>query len=175
VLQCNQHKVKMVTLRPFELHIEPEQPDAASMFNFWLRTDEDFISTVKELRKDDDPEVNKKRIIINCLSPAVYPQVKEAETYDMICQILKALYVKKNNVYARHLLVSRRQGSDESISEFLHVLKGFAKDCSFSDVTADPVFPLRKFYTEQMFALLRTKRMQMRNHANIQPAKRSQR
>ena len=108
------------------------------MFNFWLRTVEDFISTVQELRRDDDPEVNKKCIIINCLSPAVNPHVEEAETYDMIVQILKTLYVqKKNNVYARHLLVNRRQGSDESISEFLHVLKGFAKECSFSDVTAD--------------------------------------
>jgi len=125
-------------LRPRELHIEPEQPDAASVFNFWLRAVEDFISTVQELRRDDDPEVVKKRIIINCLSPAVYPHVEEAETYDMIVQILKTLYVqKKNNVYVRHLLVSRRQSSDESISEFLHVLKGFAKDCSFSDVTTD--------------------------------------
>ena len=76
------------------------------MFNFWLRTVEDFISTLQELRRDDDPEVNEKRIIINCLSPVVYPHVEEAETYDMIVQILKALYVKKkNNVYARHLLV----------------------------------------------------------------------
>jgi len=37
------------------------------------------------------------------------------------------------------------------------------------------VFPLRKFYTEQMFVLLRTKRMQLRNHADTQPVKRSQR
>jgi len=124
-------------LRPRELHIEPEQPHAASVLNFWLRTVDDFISTLQELRSDDDPEVNKKRVIINCLSP-VYPHVEEAETYDMIVQFLKALYVKKkNNVYARHLLVSRRQGSDESISEFLHVLKGLAKDCTFSVVTAD--------------------------------------
>jgi len=28
------------------------------------------------------------------------------------------------------------------------------------------VFPLRKYYTEQMFVLLRTKRMQLRNHAD---------
>jgi len=35
------------------------------------------------------------------------------------------------------LLVSRRQTSGESISEFLHVLKGLAKDYAFSDVTAD--------------------------------------
>jgi len=30
------------------------------------------------------------------------------------------------------------------------------------------VFPLRKFYREQIFVLLRTKRMQLRNHANTQ-------
>ena len=36
---------------------------------------------MQELRRDDDPVVNKKRIIINCLSRAVYPDVEEAETY----------------------------------------------------------------------------------------------
>jgi len=36
------------------------------------------------------------------------------------------------------------------------------------------VFSLRKFYTEQMFALLRKKRMQLRNHADTQTVKRSQ-
>jgi len=56
----------------------------------------------------------------------------------MIVQILKNLYIKKkNNVYTRHLLVSRRKGTDEAISEFLHILKGLTKDCAFSDVTAD--------------------------------------
>jgi len=28
------------------------------------------------------------------------------------------------------------------------------------------VFPLKKFYPEQMFVLLRTQRMQLRNHAD---------
>jgi len=37
------------------------------------------------------------------------------------------------------------------------------------------VFPLRKFCTEQMFVLLRTKRMQPRSHADTQAVKRSQR
>jgi len=56
----------------------------------------------------------------------------------MIVQILNVLYVKKNNnVYARHMLVSHRQASGESISEFLHVPKDLDKDCVFSDVTAD--------------------------------------
>jgi len=37
------------------------------------------------------------------------------------------------------------------------------------------VFPVRKFCTEQMFVLLRTKRMQLRNHPDTQTAKHSQR
>jgi len=80
----NLHNVKIdkQLLCPRVLHIEPEQPDVASMFNFWLRTVEDFISTLQELRRDDDRVVNKKRIIINCHSPAVYPDVEDAETYD---------------------------------------------------------------------------------------------
>jgi len=36
------------------------------------------------------------------------------------------------------------------------------------------VFLLRKFYLEQMFVLLRTKHMQLRNHADTQPVKGSQ-
>jgi len=38
-----------------------------------------------------------------------------------------------------------------------------------------PVFPLRKLYAEQMFVLLRTKRMQLRNHADTHRVKRFQR
>ena len=82
-------------LRPRKLHTEPEQPDAASVFDFWLQTVEDFISTLHELRRDDRPAVIERRIIINCLSPAVYSHIEEAETYDRIVQILKALYVKR--------------------------------------------------------------------------------
>ena len=71
------------------------------------------------------------------LTSAVYAHIKEAETYDMIAEILKALYYKNNIVYALLLLESSCQASGESISKFLHVLKGLAKDCAFFDVTAN--------------------------------------
>jgi len=48
-------------------------------------------------------------------------------------------------------------------------------DCSLKRMALRPVFPLKKFYTEQMFVLLRTKRMQLRNHADTQTVKRSKR
>jgi len=124
-------------LRPRELCVEPGAPDACRVFAFWLRTVEDFIDSLRELRRDGDPDINRKRIIINCLSPSVNPCVEDAADYEDVVRILKSLYVKqKNNVYARHLLVSRRQLQGETLPEYLQVLKSLAKGCTFSEVTA---------------------------------------
>ena len=54
-------------LRPRELCVELGAPDAGCIFAFWLRAVEDFIDSLRELRRDGDPEVNRKHIIINCL------------------------------------------------------------------------------------------------------------
>ena len=119
------------------LPLQPEAPEASRVFSLWLRTVEDFIASLRDDRKEGEPEINKKRIIISCLFPDVFPFVEEAGDYERIVEILKSVYVKKNNnVYARHLLVSRRQIPTESISEFLQALKSFAKECSFADVSA---------------------------------------
>ena len=49
-------------LRPKELSVEPEAPDAARVFTFWLRTVEDFLSSLREFRAEDDPQVNAQRM-----------------------------------------------------------------------------------------------------------------
>ena len=67
----------------------------------------------------------------------MYPIVEEEETSDGIIAALNAAYVKKaNNVYGRHLLVSRRQQPGESVTEYVQALKDLAKECSFTTVTA---------------------------------------
>ena len=56
--------------------------------------------------------MNAQRIIVGCLSPAIFPYlyVEDAASYDEIVDILKILYLKKKkNVYTRHLLVRRKQ------------------------------------------------------------------
>jgi len=124
--------------RPKELAIAPSAPDADKAFKYWLRTVEDFIESLEESRAENDPAVNKKRIIVSCLSPETYLYIEDADSYDDIVTILRQIFVKrKNNVYARHLLVSRRQAAGDSISEYLQVLKNLAKDCTFAAVTAN--------------------------------------
>ena len=49
-------------MRPKELSVEPEAQDAARVFAFWLRTVEDFLSSLREFRAEDDPQVNAQRI-----------------------------------------------------------------------------------------------------------------
>jgi len=45
--------------------------------------------------------------------------------------------------------------------------------CFPNNGDCEPVFPLGKLYTEQMYVLLRThtQRMQLRNHADTQPVR----
>ena len=58
--------MEKLVLRPKELTVQPEAPDAQRTFGYWLRTVEDFIDSLTEFRKDGDPEINKKRIIVSC-------------------------------------------------------------------------------------------------------------
>jgi len=102
-----------------------------------LRTVEDYIDTLTELRQEEAPALNKTRIIRSFLSPDIYPYVDEAADYESIVTLLKEIYVKRKNiVYARHLLVSRRQAPSEKVSEYLQALKLLAEDCSFETDTA---------------------------------------
>jgi len=43
---------------------------------------------------------------------------------------------KRNNVFSRHLLVSRRQVNEQNVLEYLRALQLLAKDCTFVDVRA---------------------------------------
>ena len=63
--------------------------------------------------------------------------MEEAQTYDRLVEILKLTFVRtKNNVHTLHLLVSRRQGVDETVAEYLQPLKNLSKDCTFAAISA---------------------------------------
>ena len=91
-----------------------------------------------EGRAEDAPAINRARILISCLSPSIYPLVEEDETSEQIVATIKAAYIKKkNNAYARHLLVSLHQQPGESVTEYAQTLKALAKECIFAAVTAE--------------------------------------
>ena len=122
---------------PKDLVADPTAADGSRAFKYWLRTIKDHLATLAECRRDGDPEINKTRVARSFLSPEMYAGVEELDDYEAIVAALRQLYIKrKNNDYARHLLVSRKQESTEQVSEHLLALRLFANDCSFEDVTA---------------------------------------
>jgi len=127
-------------LKPKDLETSTEDPEAATAFKYWLSTFETFLQTVeaRQAAINHDVEVNRKGLLVNFLSPVVYSYVEDCETYEEALVILKRVYVKrKNDVFARHLLATRKQRTAESLQQFLQALKLLSKDCTFQAVSAE--------------------------------------
>ena len=72
------------------------------------------------------------------MSHSVYDYVEDCTDYNSVVAILKKLYVKTpNEIFARHLLATRRQQSGESLDEFLLELRKLSKDCNLKAVSAE--------------------------------------
>ena len=54
---------------------------------------------------------------------------------DALTQLNAACLKIPNEIYARHLLLTRHQKLEETIDEFLLALNNLAGDCNFVDVT----------------------------------------
>ncbi|XP_045615138.2 uncharacterized protein [Procambarus clarkii] len=120
-------------LRPERSATDPNATTAAQEWRHWLKTFQNFILAVEE----NTPTVNKLRLLINYVAPRVFNYVADCTTYDAAETSLTELFVKpKKEVFARHVLATRRQEPGESLGQFLQALKLLAKDCQFKAVTA---------------------------------------
>lgn len=118
-------------LRPEKLDADPNSNAAAREWQHWFKTFQNFITSL------NDNTIDKLNLLVNFVSPTVYEYISECDTYVKAIDALQNLYVRpKNEVYARHLLSSRRQQTGESLDEFLQALKHLSKDCNFMAVSA---------------------------------------
>ena len=114
-------------LKPERLAVDPNSPTAAKEWRFWHQTLKNFLT----LCGNDAPD--KYLTIINLMSHIVYDYVEDCTDYNSVVAILEKLYVKMpNEIFARHLLATRRQQSGESLDEFLLELRKLSKDCRLS-------------------------------------------
>lgn len=119
-------------LRPSRLDTDPSSPTAAKEWKHWFKTFTNFIE------ESGDTAPDKLRALVNCVSPTVYELIEDCSTYESAITKLESVYVKlPNEVFARHVLATRRQHSGESIDEFLRELHKLSKDCNFKAVTAE--------------------------------------
>lgn len=81
---------------------------------------------------------NKLNTLINYISPEIYEIIAECPDYPSAISKLESVFVKpQNEVFARHLLITRRQDNDETIDQYLQSLTRMARECEFKAVTLE--------------------------------------
>ena len=119
-------------LCPERLSIEPNANDAAKIWKHWKVTFENFLISIDSLNPD------KLKTLTNYISSDVYELISDCTNYTSAVAKLESLYVKpRNEVFARHALLTRRQESVETIDQYLQALNRLAKNCEFRDATAE--------------------------------------
>ena len=128
-------------LKPDKLEVLPEDAQASNIFDYWLRTFEGFLQTVianaEEVNKKENT-MNKLSLLANFLTHRTFLFIVEATTYDEVkTALIGAYHKKKSEIFARHLLMTRKQQRGKSIAEYVHALRKLARDCSFTNVSAE--------------------------------------
>ena len=120
-------------LKPSRFDVEPSSPQAAQEWQHWFTTLKNFLTAMK-VTDDED----KYRLLINFISPTVFTYISDHQTYPVAIKALEQIYDKPKNVmYSRHLLLTSKQNTNQSLDEFLCVLKNISKDCGYKAVTSE--------------------------------------
>ena len=120
-------------LKPEKFDSDPDLKDAGKSWAHWYKTFTNFLTPILEQYETTD----KLAVLVCYLSPNVFEYISEAETYDDAIKILQSLYEKpKSEIFARHLLYSRKQDASESLDQYFQILKSLAKDCNYEQVSA---------------------------------------
>ena len=120
-------------LRPRELDLDPDLPNAGREWNRWRNNFSAFVAAISLDLQPDKLLLLKAHIA--CLT---YELIENCSTYDEAIAILNSRYVKPTNViYARHKLATRLQKVGESLTTFVQNLKSTATECKFEAVSAE--------------------------------------
>ncbi|KAL5255551.1 hypothetical protein ACHWQZ_G010951 [Mnemiopsis leidyi] len=115
--------------------LKPDKLDAAPgstlQWIYFKQTFDNFVDSFTTALTG----AQKLAALVNCVSPGVYSYISAATSYEAAIAILKDTYESpKNEVYARHVLSTRKQKDGETVDEFMHQLDVLSKDCTFTDV-----------------------------------------
>ena len=119
-------------LRPSKFDTEPDEATAAKQWTHWFKTFTNFLATLPTENLD------KLAVLTNYIAPNVYEFISEVPSFEIAVKTLKDIYVKpKSEIFARHLLQTRKQETSETLDLYLQALKILAQDCNFTDVSAN--------------------------------------
>ncbi|XP_042233747.1 uncharacterized protein LOC121873934 [Homarus americanus] len=119
-------------LCPDKLDVDPNSPATEKEYKHWRKTFENFTDECGDRAPD------KLRCLTKYVSATVYEYFADATEFETAIQVLEKVYVKKKNeIFARHHLATRRWRPSETLDEFLRDLHRLSKDCTLKAVTAE--------------------------------------
>ncbi|GAA56029.1 hypothetical protein CLF_109672 [Clonorchis sinensis] len=118
--------------RPDRFDADPRSYSASEQ---WIRSHETFTNFLSCVEL---PNVDKRKLLANFLSPSVYQHVRECTTYEDAIQTLGTMHIMpKSEVFSRHVLATTIEEPGQLVDAFLKKLRYLAKDCNFRAVSAD--------------------------------------
>ena len=91
-------------LRPERLDTDRNSSSASKEWTHCLKTFQNLLSVLPAEGLD------KLFVFINYVTPTIYESIAECATYEIAIDTLEDLYIKPTNeIFARHLLATRRQ------------------------------------------------------------------
>ena len=122
-------------LRPERFDCDPDDANATPEWKHFKATFDSFIGAITV---PAGQTVNRLQLLKNHVSSTVFAKISDMTTFDDAIKTLDSLYIKtKNEVFSRHLLVSRKQQTTESIDSYVQALREHANDCEFKAVSAE--------------------------------------
>ncbi|XP_064072074.1 uncharacterized protein LOC135193461 [Vanessa tameamea] len=122
-------------LRPDRFDIEPNSSNSDLKWTHWRFTFTNFLS---EEISTNTPDSMKLMLLVNHLAPTIFSYIRDCKFYEDAIKLLDSIYIKpRNEVLARHILITRKQRPEETICEYSRALKLLAHDCIFRNVTAE--------------------------------------
>ncbi|XP_076803121.1 uncharacterized protein LOC143447076 [Clavelina lepadiformis] len=129
---------KTSALKPAKLEVDINCETASKLWKHWKRTFDNFLAELAQEQISTAPPINKLQLLTNFVSAEIFEFIEDCNTYDSAVEILQDLLVKKpNEIFARHLLATRKQQPSESPTQFMQTLQILSKNCQCKDVTAE--------------------------------------
>ncbi|XP_076823227.1 uncharacterized protein LOC143469419 [Clavelina lepadiformis] len=128
---------KTSALKPAKLEVDTNGETASKLWKHWKRTFDNFLP---ELSREQIPTapINKPQLLTNFVSAEIFEFIEDCNTYDSAVEILQNLLVQKpKEIFARHLLATRKQQPNESPTQFMQTLQILSKNHQCKDVTGE--------------------------------------
>ena len=81
-------------------------------------------------------DLDKFTVLSTFVSPSIFQHIEDCTDYETSIKTHQVLFIKpKNEIFALHVLATRKQAPTETLDEYLQALKTLSKDCNFKNVT----------------------------------------